>query len=71
MVLEDLKLIDLGDIEPLGLEDFKLIEEEKIEDKPVDIIFNYKIEIDCNNEDSQKNLSQELEDRGFKVRLLI
>lgn len=71
MVLDDLKLLELGDIELLGLEDFKLIDDEKIEDKLVDILFSYKLEIDCVNEDNQKNLAQELEDRGFKIRILI
>lgn len=71
LVLKEMKVLDLGDFDLLGLKDFNILEPIIENEKEIEINFNYKIEIDCSNEDAQKNLSQELEDRGFKVRLLI
>jgi hypothetical protein len=45
--------------------------EDKIEDESVDLSFDYKLEIDCGDEDKQQMLLMELQDRGFKVRVLI
>ena len=68
---DNMKELEL-DPELLGINNFKVPDEIKEEiDKEIDIDFAYKIEIDCNSEDNQKNLQQELEDRGFKVRLLL
>lgn len=36
-----------------------------------ELTFNYKIEIDCETEEKQKKLYQELVDRGLKIRLLL
>lgn len=67
---------DLGDLGPdfnidlLGIKNFNLdCETTEIVDK--EILFEYKIEIDCFNEQNQKEISEELEKRGFKVRILI
>lgn len=69
MVLDDLKLLDLGDIELLGLKDFNVLDEKVIEDTlPPLLTPKYKIEVEANSEDSRKNLHQELEGRGFLVR---
>ena len=60
------------DIEMFGLKSFEIEQpEEKKEEKPVEISFNYKIEVDCKDEETQQYLKAELEDRGLKVRLLI
>lgn len=69
LLMNELKLIDLGDYELLGLEK-ELIPLETLKEE-VEVVFNYKIEVDCENEESQKELSQELESRGLKVRILI
>lgn len=68
------EIIDLGpdfDIDLLGLKDFKIEPAEKIEEPEVDLNFDYKIEVDCGDEDKQQMLLMELQDRGFKVRVLI
>ena len=41
------------------------------EDEEVDLKFDFKIEVDCLNEDNQEKLLKELENRGFKVRVLL
>jgi len=64
---------DMGpdfDIELLGLKDFEIEPADK-EDKKVDLNFGFKIEVDCNDELNQDELTRELEARGFKVRVLI
>lgn len=68
------ELMDLGpdfDVELLGLEKFELLPEDKIKEESVDLSFDYKLEIDCGNEDKQQMLLMELQDRGFKIRVLI
>jgi len=71
MIFDSIPELDL-DVELLGIEDFKIEKEkEKKEEKEIDINFEYKIEIDCKDEENQKYLTSELEDRGFKVRVLI
>lgn len=69
---------DLGDLGPdfdidlLGIKNFTLDAGENVEEeKNIDLEFNYKIEVDCGDEDKQQMLNSELTDRGFKVRLLI
>jgi len=68
------ELMDLGpdfNVELLGLEKFEILPEDKIEDESIDLSFDYKLEIDCGDEDKQQMLLMELQDRGFKVRVLI
>jgi hypothetical protein len=68
------ELMDLGpdfDSNLLGIEKFEILPEDKNQDEEVDLIFNYKLEVDCENEDKQQMLLMELQDRGFKVRVLI
>lgn len=68
------ELMDLGpdfNVELLGLEKFEILPEDKIEEESVDLSFDYKLEIDCGDEDKQQMLLMELQDRGFKVRVLI
>lgn len=60
------------DIEMLGIEHFSIENEQKEkEEKPVDLSFDYKLEVDCNDEEQQNYLMGELQDRGFKVRVLL
>ena len=59
----DIDLNELGlEIEPLKIEDEQLEKE---------ILFSFKIEVECNNEKNQQELTEELEKHGFKVRVLI
>lgn len=67
------KFVEFGpdfDVDFLGFDNFKidLNETEQIEKE---ILFEYKIEIDCLNEKNQQEIAEELEKRGFKVRVLI
>lgn len=66
----DLELLDFPD---LNLDDFKLEnnDDNNEDDKNIDLEFKYKIEVDCEDEYKQQELMMELENRGFKVRLLI
>jgi hypothetical protein len=67
-------LTDLGpdfDIDLLGIKDFGVDPAEKTEEIEKEILFDFKIEVSCFNEENQKELSEELEKRGFKVRILI
>lgn len=68
------EMIDLGpdfDIEMLGIENFSIEIADKIKDKEVDLNFDYKLEVDCGDEDKQQMLLMELQDREFKVRVLL
>lgn len=68
------EMLDLGpdfDIEMLGIKDFTIEIADKKEDKEVDLNFNYKLEVDCEDEDKQQMLLMELQDREFKVRVLL
>jgi hypothetical protein len=68
------EMLDLGpnfDIDLLGIEKFVIEPAEKMKDEEIDIKFEYKIEVDCGNEEQQQYLNGELNDRGFKVRVLI
>ena len=70
----NIEMLDFGpdfDIDLLGIKDFVIEPIEKIEEKEVDIKFEYKIEVDCGDEEQQNYLTGELNDRGFKVRVLI
>lgn len=58
------------DIPELNMDDFEN-NGEKNESENVNIDFKYKIEIDCENENQQKEIFEEMENRGFKVRVLI
>lgn len=40
-------------------------------EKEQSLSFDFKLEIDCKNENKQRELLMELEDRGFKVRVLV
>lgn len=70
---------DIGDLGPdfdinmLGIQDFTIdvAEKDDKKDQDLDLDFRYKIEIDCENEENQKTLTEELESRGFKIRVLI
>jgi hypothetical protein len=67
-------LTDLGpdfDIDLLGIKNFGVDLAEKAEEIEKEILFDFKIEVSCFNEENQKELSEELEKRGFKVRILI
>lgn len=66
----DLKEIDL---EEFGVIDFEIpkIDSKKEDDKAVELSFDYKLEIDCGDEEQQNYLMGELQDRGFKVRVLL
>jgi hypothetical protein len=57
------------DIEYLGLKDFKIEPLEK-EEKEIDLCFEYKIEIDCKNDEERISLASELKDRGYAVRAI-
>ena len=61
------------DLEMLGLKNFEidLSNKNDIESQEKTIIFAHKIEIDCLNEHNQKHIKKEMENRGFKVRILI
>lgn len=69
--------MDIGDLGPdfdidlLGIKDFLVEPAEKTEEIESEILFSYKIEVECINEENQEELSKELELRGFKVRVLI
>lgn len=68
------EMLDFGpdfDIDLLGIKDFVVESDEKDEEKEVDLTFDYKLEIDCEEEDKQQMLLMELQDRGFKVRVLL
>lgn len=72
--LINMQIADFGpelDIDLLGIKDFLIEPLEKIKEKEVDIKFEYKIEVDCGDEEQQNYLTGELNDRGFKVRVLI
>ena len=65
---------DFNDLEEYGFteDDFKDELDEKIKDeKEVNVTFEFKLEVDCLNEETQNQLQKELNDRGFKVRLLL
>jgi hypothetical protein len=68
------EMLDLGpdfDVELLGVKDFTIEIADKTKDKEVDLDFNYKLEVDCIDEDKQQMLLMELQDRDFKVRVLL
>ena len=69
-VYDKIEMLDI-DIELLGIQNFEKIEESSQEEKHVDLTFEYKLEINCGNEEQQQYLQGELQDRGFKVRVLI
>ena len=69
---------DLGELGPdfdidlLGIKDFLIEPAEKEEEQiEKEILFSFKIEVECINEQNQQELTEELESRGFKVRVLI
>ena len=65
---------DFNDLEEYGFteDDFKDELDEKIKDEnEVNVTFEFKLEVDCLNEETQNQLQKELNDRGFKVRLLL
>ena len=65
---------DFNDLEEYGFteDDFKDELDEKIKDeKEVNVTFEFKLEVDCLNEETQNQLQKELNDRGFNVRLLL
>jgi hypothetical protein len=67
-------MLDLGpdfDLDLLGIKDFGIDPADKTEEIESEILFSYKIEVECINEENQEELSKELESRGFKVRVLI
>ena len=68
--LKDFKIED-PDFEEFGILNWENIEKESKESSEIDINFEYKLEIDCGTEDAQQMLQGELNDRGFKVRVLI
>ena len=69
-IKEDIAMLDV-DLDLLGIEKFDVKEPEAEESPEVDLNFDYKIEVDCKDEEQQQYLTGELEDRGFKVRVLL
>lgn len=70
--IDALELSTDFNVDMLGVKDFDLNNEETKEEQiEKEILFSYKIEVECINEQNQNELSQELESRGFKVRVLI
>lgn len=75
----DLDVAEFGldqsqDWEEFGLLDYMEIDkvpDDVKETKDVDLSFEYKLEVDCGNEEQQQYLFGELNDRGFKVRILL
>lgn len=68
------EMLDLGpdfDIDMLAIKDFKIEIADKHKDEEVKLSFDYKLEIDCEDEDTQQMLFMELQDRKFKVRVLL
>jgi ParB-like chromosome segregation protein Spo0J len=68
------EMLDLGpdfDIDLLGLINFKIEPSEKTEDREIALTFDYKLEIECGTEDAQQMILMEMQDRGFKVRVLL
>lgn len=66
-------ILDFGpefDLKNLGIKEFFLEPSEK-EDDEINLSFDYKLEVDCENEDKQQMLLMELQDREFKVRVLL
>ena len=60
------------DIDLLGIKDFTVDPSEKTEEQiEKEILFSFKIEVECISEQNQQELTEELESRGFKVRVLI
>lgn len=64
----DLPEFEPFDLDLLGLKDFQL--EPNIL-KEAEIEFKYILEVECNSEEMQHQLKEELESRDLKVRLLI
>jgi len=65
---------ELGDdfsIDLLGIKKFTTDFFDKYEQENKEILFSYKIEIDCFSEQNQKEIVEEMESRGFKVRVLV
>lgn len=80
--LEAIKLesieLKMDDLELFGLkQDLKNVSfvadqsEDKENDNFTNVVFKYVLEIECGDEETQKELMSEMEDRGFKVRPLI
>ena len=63
-------MIDLN-IDMLGLKEFDIETEKEHEDKEVELSFDYKIEINCNDEMTQQSIMSEMKDRGLQVRVLL
>ena len=65
---------NLNDLEDYGFIENELeldIDKDDKEDSEVKINFDFKLEVDCTSEEKQQMLQEELNDRGFKVRVLI
>tara|TARA_Y100001951_G_scaffold64289_1_gene51516 strand:+ start:1504 stop:2037 length:534 start_codon:yes stop_codon:yes gene_type:complete len=65
---------DFADLEDWGFDESEFqidINDTPIEDPEIKPVFNFKLEVDCATEEKQKKLQEELNDRGFKVRVLI
>lgn len=71
LMVEEMKILELEDIELLGLEKFTMEEPTIVEDKEVSLDFDYKLEIDCKTEEAQQYLMNELQDRDYEVRVLL
>ena len=71
--------LDIGNLGPdfdmdwLGIKNFQIdvADKEEEEEKEVTLSFEYKLEVECEDEDKQQMLLMELQDRGFKVRVLV
>jgi ParB-like chromosome segregation protein Spo0J len=70
-VFDEIENMPELNIELLAIENFSLEKPEQKEDKPVDLSFEYKLEVDCNDEEQQNYLMGELQDRGYEVRVLL
>tara|TARA_R100001509_G_scaffold120201_1_gene74462 strand:+ start:2015 stop:2548 length:534 start_codon:yes stop_codon:yes gene_type:complete len=65
---------DFVDLEDWGFkeDEFKIdINDDLVDSPEVNPVFDFKLEVDCSTEEKQKKLQEELNDRGFKVRVLL
>jgi hypothetical protein len=69
----DLSVEEFNDSFDLGVIDFQSLEPENNDqnDDEQNLSFDYKLEVDCNTEEKQQMLLMELQDREFKVRVLL
>ena len=65
---------DFADLDEWGFDEdeFKIdVNDKPLDDPEINPVFDFKLEVDCSTEQKQKQLQGELNDRGFKVRILL